>query len=192
MVLSYAALRRDSVSLLRFLFLIQVQGFSWEVSFVCRLKCTDIFISLHIILLLWEFFTPASANGLSRRFERQQDLLKSCGLYSVFCEVVWMFSTLVLISTSSWLCANPFSFQLPSIFSVFWQNGKVHNSARSLFFVDYHYVWSGDPVVHRNLSEVCASRFSGRIPGYSHTTCTIPSGSRSSPNRVYSYTLLMC
>ena len=32
-------IRSDSVSLLRFLFLCLVQVFSWEISFVCHLKC---------------------------------------------------------------------------------------------------------------------------------------------------------
>ena len=39
MALFYATIRKDSVSLLRFLFLSYFQIFSFAISFVCRLKC---------------------------------------------------------------------------------------------------------------------------------------------------------
>ena len=39
MALSYAAIRRDSVSLLKFPFLSHVQVLSWEILFISRLNC---------------------------------------------------------------------------------------------------------------------------------------------------------
>ena len=47
-----AAIRRDSVSLLRCPFLYHVQVFSCEISFVCRLKYPTVFLSFHFCFLV--------------------------------------------------------------------------------------------------------------------------------------------
>ena len=87
-----AAIRKDSVSLLRFLCLVKdfacltleisIQLFFFPFLFsdyFCSVDaCLICIVSDHcnqsfsIILLLWEFFTPASADGLSLEIEWQQ------------------------------------------------------------------------------------------------------------------------
>ena len=53
--LFYAVIRRNSVSLLRFHFLIHVIVFSWEISLVCCLKCPYCCFFLYIFVC-WLFF----------------------------------------------------------------------------------------------------------------------------------------
>ena len=60
LALFYAAIRRDSVSLLRFPFLSHVQVFSREM------------LLLLLLFTLWEFFTSLLADGLLLESERQQ------------------------------------------------------------------------------------------------------------------------
>ncbi len=52
MALTRATIRRDSVSLLRFPFLSQVQIFSYDISLVCRLKCQYNCFSSHFCFLV--------------------------------------------------------------------------------------------------------------------------------------------
>ena len=105
MALFWAAMRRDSISLLQFPFLSHVHVFSFEISLVCRLKypysCFPSYFSFRVIavllilppllfLLLWEFFTLTSADGLSLE-------LKSPGLFSIF----WLMLIVLLFVWSS-------------------------------------------------------------------------------------------
>ena len=76
MALSCAAIRRDSVSLLRFPFLSQVQVFTeiWVTSsLVCSSGLYSVFWPipgmLLLLLLLLEFFTPTLSGGFSWKFD---------------------------------------------------------------------------------------------------------------------------
>ena len=62
MALFCAAIRRDSISILKFPFLCKVQFFSYEMLFISRLK-------IIIIIYSFEFFTSALADALSLEFE---------------------------------------------------------------------------------------------------------------------------
>ena len=54
MTLFCAVIRRDSVSLLSFSFLSHIQVFSWEISFVCRLKYS--YSCFLLIFVSWLFY----------------------------------------------------------------------------------------------------------------------------------------
>ena len=74
MALFYTAIRRDSVSLLKFPFLSHVQVFSCEISLVCRLKfpynsfsshfCSLLIVVLLILVLLVLFLVAISSLSL--------------------------------------------------------------------------------------------------------------------------------
>ena len=73
-VVFFSALRRDSVFLFGFLFLIHVQVFSCENSLVCRLKCPYSCFSSHfcflfiVVLLILDMLFLVKVNSLSWLF----------------------------------------------------------------------------------------------------------------------------
>ena len=106
MALFCAAIRRDSVSVLKFPFLSHFQVFLWEILLVCHLKCpyslfyfpvlfsgyfcsvdaciVSIYYLYYYYYSFWVFFTPELADSFSLEFEWQQvsSSLRDSSLYS--------------------------------------------------------------------------------------------------------------
>ena len=72
----FYAIRKDSVSLLRFAYFSHVHIFSCEISLICRIIIIIITLLWELIIIIitlfWELFIPASAEDFSMEFEWQQ------------------------------------------------------------------------------------------------------------------------
>ena len=105
MALVCVAVRRDSVSFLRFLFLSYVQVFLCEISLVCRFKCPCSCFSSHfcslVILFCW---CPCCLYCFWS--------LLSVFLHSFLC------CLLVVVSTLSWILASPLPLSFLGIYSL--------------------------------------------------------------------------
>ena len=147
MALFCAAVRRDSVSFLKFPFLSHVQVFLWEISLVCHLKCPyccflPIFVS-RLFCFSWCLCC----------------LFCSLWLYSVFLRVFIYFSGYFIDeSTLSWMLESPLSpFFLHIQFTVSSLGCKALCTVMS-FLVIWSICWSSSLVLFRNDPEYLTRR----------------------------------
>ena len=85
-----------------------------------------VFFSIIIIIIIWEFFTSALADGLSLEFEWQQVLSSLHIIIIIIILIIWEFFYICYnrwFSTGVWETAS--LLKSPGLILIFWQISKI-------------------------------------------------------------------